>query len=223
MNGNCYLTAPSTGAANDYTAGPFDVPTGTVNLTWTGHTNNICGSSSCGGGTALPVELINFDVKAKESHNLLIWSTASELNNQGFEIERSLDGQHWQNIGWVDGFGTSNSVRNYEFLDPANLTTTYYRLKQIDYDGKFEYSTLAVAERKLENKIVVFPNPTSGVINFNSEIEGFKVYDAIGMLIMSSENHTKSINLSAFNKGLYLIETWAENGEASTHRITLAY
>jgi hypothetical protein len=219
----CYISAPSTGAAFVYTD-TFDVPTGTVNTTWSGHTNSICGGSTClTGTTALPVELMGFSVKAMESHNLLLWATASELNNKGFEVERSSNGTDWQNIGWVDGFGTSNSVRNYEFLDPVKLNTTYYRLKQIDYDGKFEYSTLAVAGRKLENKIVVFPNPTSGVINFNNEIEGFKVYDAIGMLVMSSENQAKSINLSAFNKGLYLIETWAENGVTSTHRIILEY
>jgi len=224
INGVCYVSAPAGGAANDYTAGPFDVPTGTVNLVWTGHTQSTCGGSTClTGTTALPVELMGFSVKAMESNNLLLWATASELNNKGFEVERSSNGTDWQNIGWVDGFGTSNDVLNYEFLDLANLTTAYYRLKQVDYDGKFEYSTLAVAERKLESNIAVFPNPTSGVINFNNEIAGFKVYDAIGLLVMSSGNRTSTINLSNFRKGFYLIDTWAENGVTSTHRIILEY
>lgn len=218
----CYISAPNTGAPYVYTEGPFDVPTGTVNTNWSGYTNSICGGSSCLiGTTALPVELINFNVKAMESYNLLLWATASELNNKGFEIERSINGIDWQNVGWVDGHGTSNTVRNYEFTDFTQATTSYYRLKQIDYDGEFEYSDITIVEKRIQNKLVIYPNPTTGIVNLNREVEGYKIYDAFGLVVMESNNHVKSIDLTDLVKGLYLVETRLENNIIKTQRIIL--
>lgn len=105
---------------------------------------------------------------------MLIWQTTSEENNDYFHVQRLLDNQHpelsewWQVVVKVKGKGTTNSISNYQFTDASaalSITKTiYYRLKQIDFDGKFEYSkTVAVNLTKDEN-ISVYPNP------FNDEI-----------------------------------------------------
>lgn len=111
VTNQCY-DAPSGGTT--LTIGPFNNVsncTSTPSLIWTGHTNSGCGGSTCAGSTiALPVELIYLEISEEELGVKLDWATASELNNQGFEVERSTDTQNWFNIGWVPGNGNANHV-----------------------------------------------------------------------------------------------------------------
>jgi len=99
-----------------------------------------------GGGTdPLPVELINFTASLRDAQSTnLNWITASEINNSHFEIERSIDGKEWLYVGQVKGNGTTNTIMNYSFVDRFGLAITspilYYRLKQVDYNGAYEYS-----------------------------------------------------------------------------------
>lgn len=88
-----------------------------------------------------PVELSSFNAIFEDMEVKLDWTTASELNNQGFDIERSTSAQNWAKIGYVPGFGTTTERRAYSFVD-KNVSTGYYnyRLKQIDFDGTFAYS-----------------------------------------------------------------------------------
>lgn len=114
----------------------------------------------------LPVELIFFSVHSIENKtNKLRWQTASELNNMGFEIERSDDGTDWETINSVQGNGTTNIIQSYSFIDNRPLVGyNYYRLKQIDYDGKFEYSdiqSVLLGDIKQAN-MQVYPNPNDG-------------------------------------------------------------
>jgi hypothetical protein len=96
-------------------------------------------------GGALPVKLISFTAERyQESQSQLNWSTASEINNDHFDIERSPDGTQWEKIGEVKGNGNSNATIDYSFIDDNPLSgANYYRLKQVDADGKFEYSEIA--------------------------------------------------------------------------------
>lgn len=103
--------------------------------------------------TPLPIELISFSAQKSENNIKINWETASEINNYGFEIERTSTpiAQEWEQVGFVSGHGNSNSPKFYEFIDenaPAGVLE--YRLKQIDTDGSFEYYTL---NAKVENTI----------------------------------------------------------------------
>lgn len=111
---------------------------------------------------ALPVELINFEAVNDLPHIHLYWTTATELNNAYFEVHRSQDGTKWTLIGEVDGHGTTNQAQYYQFADAsATGGTWYYRLKQVDYDGTFEYSEIVwvVNENADQLHVNIYPNP----------------------------------------------------------------
>ncbi|HEX7017198.1 MAG TPA: T9SS type A sorting domain-containing protein, partial [Cyclobacteriaceae bacterium] len=88
------------------------------------------------------------------------WHTASEINNEGFEVEHSTDGTDFVKIGWVAGHGTTNVANQYQFIhDHPDQGWNYYRLKQIDYDGKFEYSRLIPVFADDLPRVEIYPNP----------------------------------------------------------------
>ena len=120
---------------------------------------------------ALPVELITFQGEAQEKAVLLTWETASEINNDFFEVQRSLDGQTFEKIGEVTGQGSSNETHRYQFIDRQPLEgTVYYRLKQVDYDGMYDYSELVAVRWTYSETteiaptpdVLMFPNPSEG-------------------------------------------------------------
>jgi len=95
---------------------------------------------------SLPVELASFTANVDAGSVLLKWTTASETNNLGFDVERSPDGTEFQKVGFVEGNGTTTIPQQYEFEDDISAPGTYsYRLKQIDFDGAFEYSSIIEA------------------------------------------------------------------------------
>ncbi|MBV6418825.1 MAG: Ycf48-like protein [Ignavibacteriaceae bacterium] len=93
--------------------------------------------------TYVPVELVSFDGRIENDKIILSWQTASELNNRGFQVEKSFDKERWFNIGFVEGNGTSSESNYYFFIDNEIASgVQFYRLKQIDYNGSFEYSKI---------------------------------------------------------------------------------
>lgn len=122
------------------------------------------------GITALPIELLAFDAESRDDHVLLSWITAAEINNDFFTIERSDDAQDWEEIGTMDGAGNSSNIELYEYKDFSPLNgISYYRLKQTDFDGQFEYFDPDVVERKNSLEIRVYPNPARSHVNIYSE------------------------------------------------------
>ena len=126
--------------------------------------------------TTLPVTIISFTGVKQNNDVLLLWQTASEINNDYFEVERSLDNRQWTTIGKVKGHGTTNSISNYQYSDvssdsyrnPLDMTNTlYYRLKQIDFNGKYSYSKIILINdiTKIINDVSVSPNPTSSLLS----------------------------------------------------------
>ena len=93
---------------------------------------------------AVPVELSSFSAKYSGNSVALSWKTATEINNYGFKIERKKDNGNWEDIGFVHGNGTSNSIKDYSFADKNLLESSklYYRLKQIDNSGSYKYSNV---------------------------------------------------------------------------------
>lgn len=109
---------------------------------------------------ALPVTLTHFNATPQRGITFLLWSTATELNNDRFEVQRSADARRWEALGWVGGMGTTQQPQDYRYTDHAPLSgLSYYRLKQIDYDGQYEYSPVVSVRHGQTGLFDVFPNP----------------------------------------------------------------
>ncbi len=181
-------------------------------------TDVICGATtSC---TTLPVELFSFKASQQNNQVALRWKTASEENNHGFEIQKSKDGIQWQNIGWQAGRGASQSLQQYEFIDEHPFTgINYYRLKQIDFDGRFEYSTIVQVDLHLENEMELFPNPTSNTLQIKSGETGYvKIFGSAGKLVLEESYSGQFIDISGLPKGVYFLEFQSKNEDCSIHR-----
>ncbi|MBK8564073.1 MAG: T9SS type A sorting domain-containing protein [Saprospiraceae bacterium] len=142
--------------------------------------NNNTGQSIEAGQTSLPVELMSFDYEIERNEVKLFWRTASELDNAGFDIERSEDGANFRSIGWVDGHGNSSAERSYEFMDKdlSQGKAYYYRLRQVDFSGKKDYSKVITAKLGGGSVVVseLYPNPTNSAkkvsLDFTANKEG---------------------------------------------------
>ena len=166
------------------------------------------------GAAVLPVELSYFDVTKKDEMTAqLIWSTSSEQNTSHFNLERSSDFRNWEVIGKVNAAGNSNNILNYEFFDktiPLAIRqegTIYYRLNIIDYDEYQEYSDIkAITFDPKSDDLIVFPNPTSALLNIESEMEiiSITVFDYLGKEI--SKINANKVNLEEFSSGIYRLK-----------------
>jgi hypothetical protein len=162
----------------------------------------------------LPVNLISFSAKNIQNGNLLKWETSSETNSQSFEVQRSTDAKAFETIGKVIAKGNSNEKLGYEFLHntPPKANIIYYRLKQIDLDGKFEYSKIisVVSEEKLGLK--VFPNPVSDILtieNSKNKSLNLNLLNAMGSSFAQLQNVTDSqikMNLKTVPAGIYFLQ-----------------
>lgn len=148
----------------------------------------------------IPVELISFDASVIDNSVVLKWSTASEHNNYGFEIERKSMLSDFEVIGFVNGYGTTSERKNYSFTDQNISSGNYfYRLKQVDLDGNFRYGNEINVEFNIPRDFILeqnHPNPfnPSTKIKFdlpqNTMVE-LKVYNTIGQFITTLVNEEK--------------------------------
>lgn len=167
----------------------------------------------------IPVELKSFTASIYQNSVRLEWSTASELNNSGFEVERRLQGNEYQTIGFIEGKGTTTEAQNYSFTDVRLASGTYsYRLKQIDFDGTVSYSSSIEVEvtQPVEFSLSQnYPNPfnPTTTINFslaaNARVE-LKVFDVLGQEVvtlinqqMESGYHEVLLNAAQYSSGVY--------------------
>ena len=183
----------------------------------------------------LPIELSSFESKITNNGVELSWSSASELNNDGFEIQKSTDGVDWTNIGFVKGAGTTNIAQSYAFLDDAPVEgINYYRLKQLDFDGNFEYSHVVTANMNLKylsgfKFIGIAPNPTKieGRTYFTIDADEqnlpltIQIFATNGQLLKEQENslaygkNTVEMDLSSLSSGTYFVRVKAYNNYES--------
>lgn len=133
---------PASGQTVSTTSVPVAVAAGGI-ITSTNYTLGPPTPGSAG-STLLPVEFTTFNASPAPGGVLLDWQTATESNNKGFFVQRSTDGQRWQDLGFVAGHGDSHTTRDYAYLDEKPHTgTNYYRLLQVDHDGQTAYSAIA--------------------------------------------------------------------------------
>lgn len=159
----------------------------------------------------LPVELVSFKVNEVDGKVILNWATATEVNNYGFEVEKlkiknqkSNSDIKWENIGFVKGNGNSNSAKEYSFIDDKISAGKYlYRLKQIDNDGKFEFSKEVEVEFGTPNEFSLnqnYPNPFNPrtIISYQLPVYSFvtlKIYDVLGNEVVTLVNENQSAGI----------------------------
>ncbi|RFC55851.1 T9SS type A sorting domain-containing protein [Brumimicrobium aurantiacum] len=171
------------------------------------------------GNSTLPIELISFDANTVNQQVDLNWSTASELNNDYFTIERSNDGMNWETVQTIEGAGNSSRVLNYTWTDYSPYGgISYYRLTQTDFDGAFEtFDVLSVVNNEL-TKLQASPNPTSGLttltgLNQNTELH---ICNSMGVEVSSKVNISRNgghtvLDMSYLPRGIY----FARSGDQS--------
>ncbi len=165
------------------------------------------------GSAALPIELTYFDAVLVEDKVELLWETVTEINNDYFIVERSTDAENWEYVGEIEGAG--NSVENlyYSLVDEKPLKgTSYYRLKQVDFDLNYTYSNIEVIENNTGNySLTAFPNPTKNDITIDlSTVENYEIelLNNIGQKIMTNYNENSGqvkLSMEDLPEGLYFV------------------
>jgi len=188
-------------------------------------------------GNPLPVELSSFSAVILENRIKLNWRTETEVNNYGFEIQRSVKTNNWEVLGFVEGHGNSNSPKEYSFTD-AEINASgvfYYRLKQIDNDGTYEFSNQLEVNLDAPENLKLnqnYPNPfnPSTTISFNlpeSGVVTLRIYNLIGEEVKTLVEgyteagiHTFSFNAEGYPSGMYLYRL-STNGFTETKKMLL--
>jgi hypothetical protein len=160
----------------------------------------------------LPIELLYFNASCVNTIITFNWATATETNNDYFAIESSIDGINWDVVATKKGSGTSSSEKRYELTsEMSKYKLVYYRLKQIDTDGKYNYSkiiSLKACDTGIED-IIIYPNPTNGVIriinNSESTIKSIVITNTIGQKIYTGSINNETIDLTELSAGVYIV------------------
>ena len=168
---------------------------------------------------ALPVNWVDFTAIIQNSSVLLQWKTAREINNDHFVIERSVNGVDYNSIGNKEPDKSINDSKNYQFTDNTpNQGINYYRIKQVDHDGKFSYSRVARVNLKAKMGIQITPNPSTDFILISMDASlnpvTIRIFDPGGRLVFNKTNVVLSpmrISVDHLPKGLYVLETQRKN------------
>ena len=188
--------------------------------------------------TIVPVELVSFDATVENRIVKLHWSTATELNNSGFYVEKSYDKLNWFSLGFVEGKGTSSEPNNYFFDDSVYLQRVqYYRLKQTDYDGSYEYSKVIEVNSNLASFSFQlyqnYPNPFNPITTIRFEIPSeqeieLTLFDMLGREVKTLFNGKAPAGIMAIDfkadglpSGVYFYRLKAGNFLASKKLILI--
>ena len=189
-------------------------------------------------GSLLPVELTTFSASIFGSRVKLYWTTATEVDNYGFEVQRKeLKNIVWENIGFIQGHGNSNSPKSYSFTDAnAPAGNVGYRLKQIDFDGRFDYSDIvdvSVGKPTLFSVNQNYPNPFNPTTEISYSLPKvsnvtLKVYNTLGQVVATLVNerqeagrHIVEFNGTKLSSGIYFYSIRTEENVSVKKMILL--
>ena len=248
-------TTTYTATYNNYTANPFVIPANVLAgrndnsvATWVNLAATISATTltktgeSAGRGeyllgydvAAVPVELLYFTANLTiDKKGLCQWATATEINNNYFIVERTRDGVHYDFVGKVNGAGNSNSALYYSTLDADPYQgVSYYRLKQVDFDGSTTYSKLVSINLENLEIITIYPNPAIDNIDYliSSPQAGnvtITVVDVLGRIILKREEAIdagltkKQLNVASMSDGSYLLRITTQNMEKTQKQFVI--
>ncbi len=163
--------------------------------------------------TPLPLTWKSFKAELNDYNTTdLAWSTSSEQNTLLFEVEKSIDAKTWTVINKQNAAGNSETEKSYNALDKeVAFGTTYYRIKQIDLDHKYTYSSVNKVIRSNNSDFTIYPNPVMNTLNItlNNEVENtlIEIYSLEGKIIMSEKTNklNHAMNVASLTKGTYMI------------------
>lgn len=219
-NSTCYATNPSSGApvSYSYPVGPVSTCGSNLTLTYNGHTNSACGGTTCAVGTSapppssVPVSWLTQDAQVIDKSVVISWSTASELNNEKFEVYRTRnDDTEEVLIGEVRGAGNSQSVEYYTFIDNSVESNQgyCYGIKQVDFDGKYDFSdVICVLQERKQDPIKVTPNPFSNELI----IQALDLENTQEVLVMSSQGEVVLMSSISLDGKLVMDTKFLEPG-----------
>lgn len=191
------------------------------NLRFTLGTTNI--------GTPLPVELTNFQLDCVKNTIAINWETASERNNHYFTLYRSIDAIHWDSISRIEGAGNSLDITKYQIIDSVhNESTLYYKLRQTDFEGRFEEFSIKSIKCALDNlncSIKVYPNPMENFVNIETcwlKLEKLEWLNSEGQIIerVSTPKENKICTDKILASGLYILKLYYDDGSIQHIKIT---
>lgn len=191
-----------------------------------GYTVALAAGNGNVGDAVFPVEWLSFETASTNAGVNLSWSTASEENNKGFEVERSVDAETWEFLGFVEGAGTTTEIQAYSFVDTRpEMGFNYYRLKQIDYNGDFDYSDISEIALSLDafsGTPSVFPNPIQSQLTIGPYVGQASILDLSGRVIFQKRlnGEWQEENLEWLASGTYLLYLQPVSG--SSHYIYLS-
>lgn len=209
---------------NIYSSYPTDNPIGNnITLTHAAGFNStgpgVCPAAAQNIMTLLPVELTHFSAEKTGETALLNWATASELNNAHFLVQRSADSKNWETIGTVQGQGTTLEPQTYRFTDREPLGgLNYYRLKQEDFDGASEFSSIVSIDFRKNGKPQLFPNPVRELLfvklpDGTASNHTAHIFDVQGRLVFSEKWPIENgLDVQPLHNGLYLLRLEDETG-----------
>lgn len=187
----------------------------------------------------LPVEFLSFDVEVIDNKKVeLNWTTASELNNDYFVIERSKNHSDWEEIGRVIGVGNSIDVKAYDFIDfNPHFSVNYYRLKQVDLDGTINFSDIRSVTIEQDYQIKVFPNPTNSQLFFSIKTEKFiqefktlkiEIYNTLGRRMLETSysdfpSDLIELNVSNLKSGIYYLSIQIDGLRIENKLVTIIH
>jgi hypothetical protein len=177
---------------------------------------------------SLPVELTSFSASVVGNSIVLSWTTATETNNLGFEVEKAANNKVWKTIGFIEGYGTSSESKNYSFTDSevGELVNYFYRLKQVDFNGAYSYSDEieVIAEMPTKYNLAQnYPNPFNPTTNISFTLPEasnvkLKVFNTLGEEVANLTNrlfeagfHNVNFDASNFMSGVYYYRIEANN------------
>jgi hypothetical protein len=172
--------------------------------------------------TPLPVELTDFDAELCDDYVCVKWQTASEKENNHFELDRSQDVMAWQNLTTVKGKGTALYNSSYDFTDEQPFHgVSYYRLKQVDDNGAFKYApVISINNQAVKETVKIFPNPANDVIQTNTDLRqmnykliGINGEDLTRLLVPDPSDEEMKFNCASVPEGFYILHVYDNTGQ----------